>query len=86
MRKLLKNSNASAIPIILYFLAIFVCGALYTLFFIEVGYPTFDSYIPASDSKLLIMTGLYSIPLIVLVVGLVALIKAGLKKSEVYVQ
>ena len=86
MRKLLKNSNASAIPIILYFLAIFVCGALYTLFFIEVGYPTFDSYIPASDSKLLIMTGLYSIPLIVMIVGIVALIKAGLKKSEVIIQ
>lgn len=62
-------------------MAIFACGALYTLFFIEVGFPTFESYIPASDSKTFIMMCLYAIPLFVLVVGVISLVREGLKRT-----
>ena len=81
MRKLTHNNYASAVPLILFFVAIFACGALYTFFFIDVGFPTFDSYIPASDAKVFIMMGLYAIPLIVLIVGIISLLKSGLKRT-----
>jgi len=78
-----NNTDASAVPIILFILSIISLGALYTLFFIEVAYPTFDSYVPNSDSKTFIMMCMYAIPLFLLGVGSVALIKTGLKR-EVY--
>jgi len=85
MRSILKDNSASAIPLILLLLTIFACGALYSLFFIEIAIPTFDSYIPASDAKTLTMMGIYAIPLIILVVGIVASFQAALrKKQEVY--
>ena len=84
LKKFLKNNTGSAVPIILFFMAIFVCGALYTLFFVEIGFPTFDSYVPASDSKTFIMMGLYAIPLFVLIVGVICLIKSGLKRTVYY--
>ena len=84
MRKIIHNNIASAVPLIMFFLAIFVCGAIYTLFFVEIGYPTFDSYVPASDSKTFIMMCLYAIPLFVIVIGTICLIKSGLKRTVYY--
>ena len=84
MRKIIHNNIASAVPLIMFFLAIFVCGAIYTLFFVEIGYPTFDSYVPASDTKTFIMMCLYAIPLFVIVIGVICLIKSGLKRTVYY--
>lgn len=83
MKKLLDNNYASAVPLILFVVTIFACGALYTFFFIELGFPQFDSWIPASDGKTFIMMCIYAIPLFVLVVGSVSLLQAGIKR-EVY--
>jgi len=84
MKKILFNNYGSAVPLILFFMAIFACGALYTLFFVEFGYPTFDSYIPASDSKTFIMMCLYAIPLFIIILGVICLIKSGLKRTVYY--
>ena len=84
MKKLRHNNTGSAVPLILFFMAIFTCGALYTLFFIEVGFPTFEGYIPASDSKMFIMMCLYAVPLFVLVIGVISLVRAGLKRTVYY--
>ena len=81
MRKLTGNQTASAIPVIIFFLAIFICGALYTLFFIELAYPELSGYIPASDSKTFIMMCMYAIPLTILLVGVLSLLRAGLKRT-----
>ena len=79
-----KNHEASAVPLILFFMAIFLCGALYTLFFVEIGFPEFNSYIPASDSKTFIMMCLYAVPLFILILGVICLIKSGLKRTVYY--
>ena len=81
MINIIKDNNASSVPVILFAVTILVCGALYTLFFLEIGFPLFDSYIPASDSKTFIMMLLYAIPLIVTIVGVLSLLKAGLKRT-----
>ena len=82
MRKFLNNSVASAVPLILFLLTIVSMGALYTLFFIEIGYPLLDTIIvPDSDSKTFIMMCMYAIPLVVLIVGVIALLMAGLKRT-----
>jgi len=83
MVKLLNNNIGSAVPVILYVLGIIGAGALYTLLIIEIGQPTFDSYIPAGDVKIFVMMMIYGIPLFILVVGVIALIRSGLKR-EVY--
>jgi hypothetical protein len=82
MRKLNEDINASAVPIILFVVTLLVCGALYTLFFIEVGFPLFNNpeYLPDSDTKTLIMMGIYGLPLIIVVVGVFCMIKAGQKR------
>jgi len=54
---------------------------MYTWFFLEIGFPTFTGYIPSSDAKTLLMTLLYGIPVVILVVGVIALVKAGLKQG-----
>jgi len=51
------------------------------LLFIEVGYPTFQSMVPASDSKVFIMMCMYALPLILIVTGVICLIKEGLKQG-----
>jgi len=84
MKPILKDNNASAIPIILFLITIFGCGALYTLLFIEIGYPIFQPMIPASDSKVFIMMCMYAIPLFLLLIGVISLINAGLKRTGVY--
>ena len=81
MRKLIENNKASAVPVMLFVMTIVVCGALYTLFFIEVGFPFLGGFIPASESKTFIMMMLYAIPLYVLIVGVICLLKAGLKRN-----
>ena len=81
MRKLSSNNHASAVPLILFVITIFSCGALYTLLFIEFGFPQFDSWIPASDGKTFIMMGIYSLPLFVLVIGGISLLQSGLKRG-----
>ena len=79
MRMLVSNNEASAVPLILFFLTIFVCGALYTYLFVEVGFPLMSGWIPASDYKIFIMMGLYAIPLFVVIVGILSLLLSGLK-------
>ena len=81
MKKLLKNNDASAVPVILFIVTIIVCGALYTLFFLEVGFPSLSGFIPASDSKTFIMMLIYAIPLFVILVGVISLLQAGIKRS-----
>lgn len=81
MRNLLENKNASAVPVILFIVTIIVCGALYTLFFYEIGIPTLGGFIPASESKTFIMMLIYAIPLFILIVGVISLMKAGIKRS-----
>lgn len=81
MRSILNDEQGSAVPVILYILTIFGVGALYTLFFIEIGVPSFLSYVPASSSRTFIMMCIYAIPLFVLVVGSISLIKSGLKRG-----
>ena len=81
MRSIIKNNNASAVPVMLYVVTIIVCGALYSLFFYEVGFPALLGFIPASDSKTFIMMFLYAIPLFVLLIGVISLLKAGLKRN-----
>ena len=83
MKKLLYNNNASAVPLIIFCLVIFGAGALYTLLILEVGQPLFDSYIPAGDVKTFVMMMIYGIPIFILVVGVIWLIRSGLKR-EVY--
>jgi len=84
MRKLKSNNNGSAVPLILFILAIIGAGALYTLLIIEVGQPAVDSYIPSGDVKTFVMMIIYGIPVFILVVGVIALIKSGIKQEVVY--
>ena len=81
MREIIKNNIGSGVPLILFVLTIVVCGALYTLFFVEVAYPGLLHLIPDSDSKTFIMMGMYGIPLIVILIGVFCLIKEGIKES-----
>jgi len=83
-REFKTNTDASAIPIILFVITIVSCGALYSLFFIEVAYPELKSLVPNSDSKTFIMMLMYALPLIVIVIGGISLIKAGLKRTVYY--
>lgn len=82
-RKLLQDSYASAIPLILFVLTIVGAGALYTLLIVEVGQPTFDQYIPNDEVKTFVMMIIYGIPVFILVIGVIALVKSGIKQ-EVY--
>lgn len=85
MRTLTKDEHASAIPVILFILTIFVTGALYTLFFIEIGFPLLDMIpVPTSPSRTLIMSLIYGIPLIVLIVGIISLWISAMKKDFYY--
>lgn len=82
MRSLKSNNNGSFVNLAYFVLTVIACGALYSLFFLEIGFPTFDSYIPASDGKTFIMMCLYAIPLFVIVIGVFSLLKSGLKRGE----
>jgi len=80
MRSFKNNLEASAVPLVLFLVTIFACGALYSLFFLEIGFPLLDGFIPASDSKTFIMMMIYAIPLFVVVIGVIALLISGLKE------
>jgi hypothetical protein len=69
------------VPLLTFILAILVCGAFYSLLFIEVAIPKLLSFIPASDSKTLIMMGIYGLPLLIAVIGVFCLLKAGQKRT-----
>ena len=75
------DSFGSAVPIIYFILTVVVCGALFSLLFIEIGFPIFLDFIPDSDSKVFILMLMRGIPLIVLFVGVVCLVREGLKKE-----
>ena len=79
MRQFVDNNYGSAIPIVYYILTIFALGALYTLLFVEVAFPFFRDYVPDGPSKTFIMMLFYGIPLLLLVVGAVALLIQGVK-------
>lgn len=81
IKSIRDNNDASIIPIMLFLITIFVVGALYTLFFIEVAFPNLKWMIPDSDSKVFIMMMMYALPLFVMIVGGIALIKEGLKRD-----
>lgn len=83
MRSILDNNTASAVPIILFIATLVGCGGLYTLFFLEFGLPFFDGFIADSDVKTFLFMCFYGMPIMVLVVGCICLIRAGLKR-EVY--
>ena len=80
-KKFIQNTQASAVPLILFILSILVCGALYTLFFLEVALPNLKYLIPDSDSKTFILMGIYAIPIIITLVGVICLIKEGQKDN-----
>jgi len=81
MRMFWDNSEADVAPLLLFVLTVFVCGALYSLFFLEIGYSAFNHLIPSSDAKTFVLMCMYALPLFVIVVGLFSLFKAGLKDS-----
>jgi len=83
MKQLINNNKASAVPVIVFCLVLFAAGALYTLLILEIGQPTFDQYIPAGDVKTFVMMFIYGIPIFILVIGVIWLIRSGLKR-EVY--
>ena len=68
--------------IIYYVIAIFACGGLYSLLFIAIAFPVFRDFIPASDTKTIIMMLMYAIPGIILVIGALALIVRGIQKNR----
>ena len=80
MRKLWVDVEAAA-PLLLFVLTIFVCGGLYSLFFLEIGFPAFNHLIPSSDAKTFVLMCMYALPLFVIVVGLFSLFKDALKDS-----
>lgn len=83
MRKIISNHVASALPLVVFCLVIFAAGALYTFLILEFGQPTFDQYIPAGDVKTFVMMVIYGIPVFILIVGVIWLVRSGLKQ-EVY--
>ena len=83
LRKLIDNTDADVAPLLLFVLTILVAGALYSLFFLEIGYPAFNHLIPDSDAKTFVLMCMYSLPLFVIIVGLFSLFKSALKESFV---
>lgn len=81
LRKLSEETHA-AVEIIYYILTVFACGALYSLLFIVIGFPVFKAFIPASDTKTLMMMFFYGLLGIILIVGVLALIIEGIKKNK----
>jgi len=85
MRKpLINNQIASAVPLILFVLTILGAGALYTLLIVEIGQPIFDSYIPSGAVKTFVMMIIYGLPGIILVIGVISLVRSGLKQEVMY--
>lgn len=79
MRKLIQNEHASISPLVFFVLTIIGFGLLYTITFIWILIPEIAPLIPASDAKTFIMMCIYGMPLIVMVVGTIALIRKALR-------
>jgi hypothetical protein len=84
MRSLIKDNQASVVPLMYYVLTVFVCGALYTLFFTEIALPSLGYLIPASEYKTVFMMFIYGIPIFIIIVGGIALMKKGLDRRGEY--
>jgi len=86
MIKIKDNNEASIIPPLLFILCIIGGGALYTLFFIEIGIPVMNEFfpVPASDTKTFIFMIIYAIPIIIIIAGLFALYLSALKRQLPY--
>ena len=82
MRRILFNDYASVNPILLFLMTLVVTGLLYSLLFTQVFFPFFDSMIPASDSKVYLYMLFYAMPLFIVVVGMISVFQAALKKSR----
>lgn len=80
MRDIKNNNYGSVIPLILFVLTILGCGALYSLFFIEIALPSLSYMIPTSDAKTFIIMGIYAMPLFIFFVGIYAFLQSGLKE------
>jgi len=81
MRKLISNTDALS-NILIYILTIFSCGALYSLLFIDFGFPEMSSWIPETPTKILMMTLFRAIPGIIMLVCMFGLIREGIKKTR----
>ena len=84
MKSIIRNNQASAVPLLLFVITIFSLGALYTLFFIQIAIPELSHLIPDSDAKTFIMMMIYGIPIMILLIGGVSLIKEGLRRDVIY--
>lgn len=71
---------ASANPIIVVTLGIFAAGGFYTLFFIYIA-PSLYDLIPDSDFKIVILGLIFVTPGIIVIVGILAMIKEGMKDN-----
>ena len=86
MRSFICDEYGSAIPIILFLGGIFAAGGLYSLLFIVVALPTLSALIPDSVFKTVILGIIYFAPLIILIVGVLALLLAGMKRHPSWMQ
>lgn len=84
MRDLKNNNIGSVVPLVLFFITFFGAGALYTLFFIEIGFPALMWMLPNDDARIYIMMVIYAVPAIIVVVGIFALYLNGLKRTINY--
>jgi len=81
MRNIWNNNEASAIPIILFVGGLLVSGLMYTVFFIMVA-PSLFIFIPDSVYKTIIIYGfIWFLPMIILIVGVIALLISAQKKN-----
>lgn len=80
VKKLRTDNTGAALVVLMFILTIFVCGALYTLLFIEVAIPRLSPLIPDSDSKILLMMCIYAIPIAVILVSGLAAFKETIRK------
>jgi len=85
MRSLKNNTEASAIPLILFVLGLFATGAVYTFCFIYIA-PCFYDLVPNGMFKTLILGIIYFVPLVVLLVGVLSLLLSGIKKDGSWMQ
>ena len=84
LRNFGRNTNGSAVPLILFIVTIIGVGAIYTLLFLFTAQPLFEGYIPDSDAKTFILMIMYAAPGIVLITGVISLLLSGLKRQGYY--
>ena len=77
----MQDTDASAVPLILIIATILICGALFSLLFIEIAFPLLSGYIPAGDAKNMVMMLMRAIPLFLLFGGIGAAVIAGIKRQ-----